>query len=70
MTKTELKKQLEIYGNDFYGDTCYKLQFEIIKKIVNCKNVNEFTKITLINQYTNNLIVNNSVIEFINQYNK
>lgn len=70
MTKSELKKQLEIFGDDFYSNTCYKLQFEIIKRVVNCKNIDEFTKITLINQYSRDLISNDFILNIVNNYNK
>lgn len=70
MTKTELKKYIEIYGDTFYENTCYKLQYEIIKKIINCKNISELNKVIILKQYHNNLICNSSICEIINNYNK
>lgn len=70
MTTKEFKNAMKIYNDCFYSDTCCKLQFEIIKKIVNSKNIDEFTKITMINQYTKNLTTNDCIIEAIKQYNK
>ena len=70
MNAKEFKNAMQIYGDTFYSNTCCKLQFEIIKKIINAKNLDEFTKLTLINQYTKDLSTNDIIIEAIKQYNR
>ena len=70
MTNAQFKKQMEIYGNDFYGNTCYKTKLEIIKKIINCKAIPDGSKIILIDQYTKGLVTNNCVVESIIEFRK
>ena len=69
MAKAELKREMSVWGNAFYEKTCPKLQAEIIRKIINCKAIDDFAKITMINQYTKNLVTNDCVIEAIKMYN-
>jgi hypothetical protein len=69
MTKAEVKKELEIFGNKFYADTCYKLKFEIVRKVMNSKAIPDFDKLCLIEQYITNNATNNSIIEHIKQFN-
>lgn len=70
MTKAQFKNQMEVYGNNFYGDTCYKLKLEIIKKIVNCRAIPDFEKLALVDSYTKSSVTNNFVVETIHQFNK
>lgn len=70
MTKATFDFNMQNQGECFMNESCYKLQLEIIKKIVNCKAIDDFDKLLLIKQYTSNLTTNNCVIEAIKQYNK
>lgn len=69
MTRALFKKLIEMWGDNFYKDTCPKLQAEIVRKIVNCRAIDDFRKITLLNQYIGNLSTNNCVVEAIKQFN-
>lgn len=69
MTKAEFKKTMNVWGNDFYENTCPKLQAEIVRKIMNNKVMTDFDKITMLNQYTKNLTTNDCVVENIKQIN-
>ena len=70
MTQAEYKKHMSVWGDTFYKDTCTKLQAEIVRKIMNNKVMNDFEKITMLNQYVGNLSTNDCVVEAIKQYNK
>lgn len=70
MTKVNFKNEMEIYGDDFYEDTRYNLQAEIIRMIMNHKVISDFEKITLLNQYTNNLVTNNYIVENLERANE
>ena len=70
MTKTEFKNHMAIWGNANYENTCPALQAEIIRKIMNCKAIDDFEKMAMLKQYINNLSTNNHITEAIKQYNK
>jgi plasmid rolling circle replication initiator protein Rep len=69
MTNAELKKNLAIWGDSLYDDTCYKLKFELVKKVMNSKAIPDNHKMLLIEQYVKNRTTNNRIIENIRQYN-
>ena len=70
MTKTEIKKYLGVWGNATSKDTCDKLQAEIIRKIMNCKAITDFEKMTMLRQYMDNAVTNNFILESIKQFNQ
>ena len=67
MTQNEFKKMMNVYGDTFYEKTCPKLQAEILRKILNCKVLDDFEKITAVNQYVGNLITNDIVVQRIRE---
>ena len=70
MTKADFERHIKMWGDCFKCDTCPKLQFEIIKKIVNCKAIDDNTKLSMIDQYTSNQSTNNGIVNAIRHYNK
>ena len=69
MTNAEMKKMMQVYGDVFYESTCTKLQAEIVRKIMNNKSMNDFEKITMLNQYVGNLSTNDCIVEGVKSYN-
>lgn len=69
MTKTEFNKKMEIWGDRFFEDTCDKLSAEIVRKIMNCKAIDDFNKMTILSQYMKNLSTNECIVEAIKYYN-
>lgn len=69
MKATELKNLMKVHSDDFYSNTCYKLSAEIIRKLMNSKT-DDFTKMTVLKQYMEDLIDNETMIEKIKDLNK
>ena len=69
MTTATFKKLMGVHGEDFCDDTCPKLQAEIIRKIMNCKSIDDFTKMTMLRQYMGNLTANRCIVEAIKEFN-
>ena len=70
MTKEKLKLLLKTQGDFFIDDSCYKLQFEIIKRIMYSKAIPDHTKLLLLKQYIGNKTTNNCVINSLKEFNK
>lgn len=70
MTKTKYQNAMKVYENRFYSETCPLLQLTMIQKIVNCRNIDDFTKIALTQQYIKDMLKNKMVVDTINKYNK
>lgn len=69
MTKANFKKKMELWGNDFYENTCPSLQAEIVRKIMNNKVLDDFQKISFLNQYIGNLVTNEAVVKNLQMVN-
>lgn len=69
MTTAEFNKYMRVWGDSFCEDTCDKLSAEIVRKIMNCKAMDDFNKMVMLRQYMGNLTANSCVVEAIKQYN-
>lgn len=70
MTNADFNKNMVVWGDCFYEDTCPNMQAEIVRKIMNHKTLCDFEKITLLNQYTKNLITNEFIVENLKKANE
>lgn len=70
MTKADFNKNMRVWSESFYSDTCPALRIEVVRKIVNCKAMDDFTKDTMLRQYMKDLVTNDVVVEALKQYNK
>lgn len=70
MTQAEFSRDMKVWGESFYENTCTKLQAEIVRKIMNNKVMTDFEKMVMLKQYISNLSTNDCIVEAIKQYNK
>lgn len=70
MTKAQFRREMNVWSECFFKDTCYTLQAEIVRKIMNNKAMNDFEKMTLLGQYVDNLITNECAVGMVKAFSE
>lgn len=65
MKRTELKKALEIVGDDFASVTPGNLSTELATRVITCKYMSDSEKACALTQYYRDFISNNVLFETI-----